>query len=170
VLLAPDGSVDATYRKIHLFGFSEGEATQLTAGTDLVVHDGRLGTLGLATCYDLRFPELFRGLVDRSVVAVSLVASWPERRIAHWRLLAQARAVEDQVYVLACNAVGTHAGVTMGGHSMVVDPWGEVLAEAGTDEQVLTVDVDLSSVAGIRERFPVLGDRRIGVAEGAGSF
>jgi predicted amidohydrolase len=117
------------------------------------VHDGRLGTLGLATCYDLRFPELFRGLVDRSVVAVSLVASWPERRIAHWRLLAQARAVEDQVYVLACNAVGTHAGVTMGGHSMVVDPWGEVLAEAGTDEQVLTVDVDLSSVAGIRERF-----------------
>ncbi len=162
VLLAPDGGVAATYRKIHLFGFSEGEATQLTAGTDLVVHNGRLGPLGLATCYDLRFPELFRAMVDRSVVAVSLVASWPDKRIAHWRLLAQARAVEDQVYVFACNAVGTHAGVTMGGHSLVADPWGEVLAEAGTDEQVLSVEVDLGSVAGIRERFPVLDDRRIG--------
>jgi len=168
VLLAPDGSVAATYRKIHLFGFSEGEATQLTGGAELVVHDGPVGTLGLATCYDLRFPELFRALVDRSATVVSLVASWPAKRVEHWRLLAQARAVEDQVYVLACNGVGAHAGVQMGGHSLVVDPWGQILAEAGGEaEEVLTVEVDVSSVGATRETFPVLPDRRIPVGDRA---
>jgi predicted amidohydrolase len=91
-----------------------------------------------------------------------MASAWPAKRVAHWRLLAQARAVENQMYVLACNTAGTHAGVAMGGHSMVVDPWGAVLAEAGEDEDVLVADVDLGSVAATRSGFPVLADRRLG--------
>lgn len=160
VLLAPDGTVTATYRKIHLFGFAEGEAALITRGTEVVTLGTWFGRLGLATCYDLRFPELFRAMVDRGVDVVSLVSGWPAPRIEHWRILARARAVENQAYVLACNGVGAHCGATLGGHSMVVDPWGEVLAEASGDaEEVLAVDVDVASVAATRERFPVLRDR-----------
>ncbi len=162
LLLAPDGEVLTTYRKIHRFGFSEGEVSQVSAGTDVVAHDGPLGRIGLATCYDLRFPELFRALVGQGAELVVIASSWPDQRIAHWRLLAQARAVEDQLLVVACNAVGTHAGVTLGGGSLVVDPWGEILAEAGTQQEVLTVEVDAEVVRQTRDRFPVLKDRRLG--------
>src|SRR5215210_5499897 len=157
VLLGPDGGVLAAYRKIHLFGFGEGEPKLMTPGSEIVVHDG----LGIATCYDLRFPEMFRGLLDRGALALVMASAWPEKRIAHWRLLAQARAVENQMFVVACNTAGTHAGVRMGGNSMVVDPWGVVLAEAGDDEDVLMVDIDLSSVPATRSSFPVLADRRL---------
>jgi predicted amidohydrolase len=160
VLLGPDGAVLASYRKVHRFGFAAGERRLLTAGTDVVVHDaGPLGRWALATCYDLRFPELFRAAVDRGAEVLLLVAGWPAARIAHWSLLARARAVEDQLLVLACNAVGDQGVVSLGGRSVVVDPWGEVLAEAGDDEQVVAVDVDVSAVARVRRAFPVLRDR-----------
>jgi predicted amidohydrolase len=157
VLLGADGAVLTSYRKMHLFGFGEGEPKLMTPGTEVVVHDG----LGVATCYDLRFPELFRALVDRGAIALVMASAWPAKRVGHWRLLAQARAVENQMYVVACNTAGTHAGVPMGGHSMVVDPWGVVLAEAGEEEEVLAVDLDLASVASTRASFPVLADRRL---------
>jgi len=157
VLVGPDGGILTTYRKVHLFGFGDGEPKLMTAGDGAVVH----GTLGLATCYDLRFPEQFRLLLDGGAEVVLLVAAWPAKRVAHWRLLVRARAVENQSYVLACNTAGTHAGVPMGAHSMVVDPWGAVLAEAGEHEEVLVVDLDEESVASTRSSFPVLGDRRL---------
>jgi predicted amidohydrolase len=157
VLLDAGGEVAATYRKIHLFGFSDGEPKLMTAGTDVVVHDG----LGIATCYDLRFPELFRALLDGGAVALVMASAWPAKRVAHWRLLAQARAVENQMYVVACNTAGTHSGTVMGGHSIVVDPWGTILAEAGDDEEVLVADIDLGSVPETRRSFPVLADRRL---------
>ena len=157
VLLGADGEVLTTYRKVHLFGFGEGEPKLMTPGDGPVVHDG----LGLATCYDLRFPEMFRALLDGGAEVVLMPAAWPAKRVHHWRLLAQARAVEDQLYVVACNTGGTHSGVPMGGHSMVVDPWGEVLAEAGDDEEVLVVDIDLEHVRRTRATFPVLADRRL---------
>jgi predicted amidohydrolase len=157
VLLGADGRVLTSYRKIHLFGFGEGEPKLMTAGGEVVVHDG----LGLATCYDLRFPEMFRALLDGGARALVMASAWPAKRVAHWRLLAQARAVENQMYVVACNTAGTHSGVPMGGHSMVVDPWGVVLAEAGDGEEVLTVELDLSSVDSTRSSFPVLADRRL---------
>ncbi|HTE73940.1 MAG TPA: carbon-nitrogen family hydrolase [Actinomycetes bacterium] len=157
VLLGPDGATLATYRKVHLFGFGEGEPKLMSAGDGLVVH----GRLGLATCYDLRFPEQFRLLLDAGAEVVLLVAAWPAKRVAHWRLLAQARAVENQTYVVACNTAGTHAGVPMGGRSIVVEPWGAVLAEADEDEVVLVVDLDLELVRATREQFPVLADRRL---------
>lgn len=157
VLLGPDGQILTIYRKVHLFGFGEGEPALLTAGPGVVVHAG----LGLATCYDLRFPEQFRLLLDAGADVVLLPAAWPMKRVHHWRLLAQARAVENQSYVVACNTAGTHAGVEMGGGSIVVDPWGTVLAEADTGEEVLVVDVDRDSVSRTRSLFPVLADRRL---------
>ncbi|MER8068945.1 carbon-nitrogen family hydrolase [Streptomyces sp. NPDC094034] len=163
LVLSPAGELVGAYRKIHRFGFDKGEATLMGAGDELVTVRLPETTLGLATCYDLRFPELFRGLVDAGAETLVVPAGWPARRRAHWTLLARARAVENQAYVLACASAGTHAGVEQSGHSIVVDPWGEVLAEAGTDEEVLTVDLDPASVATTRERFPALKDRRLGL-------
>ena len=158
VLLDRDGSILTTYRKVHLFGFGEGEPKLMTAGDGPVVHD----RFGLATCYDLRFPEQFRGLLDAGAQVVLLPAAWPAKRVGHWRLLSRARAIENQSYLLACNTAGTHAGVPMGGYSAVVDPWGEVLAEAGPDaEEVLVVQLDDELVSRTRTSFPVLADRRL---------
>ena len=103
--------------------------------------------------------ELWRALVDIDAHAVVVPAAWPAARLAHWRLFTSVRAVENQVLVMACNAVGTQAGAVLGGCSRVIDPWGEVLVEAGADEGVFTVDVDVSVVPTTRASFPVLGDR-----------
>ncbi|SDQ88771.1 nitrilase-related carbon-nitrogen hydrolase [Quadrisphaera sp. DSM 44207] len=165
LVLGPDGALLATYRKVHRFGFGAGEPLLLEAGEDVVT--ARLPapsgdvTTGLATCYDLRFPELFRALVDRGAQLVLVPAAWPAARVEQWSLLARARAVEDQVVLVAANTAGTHAGHRMGGRSAVVDARGRVLAEAGDDEQVLAVDVDLADAARWREEFPVLADRRL---------
>jgi predicted amidohydrolase len=163
LVFSPDGELHAGYRKIHRFGFDSGEAALMAAGHEVVTARHPAAVLGLATCYDLRFPELFRLLVDAGAEILVIPAGWPARRLAHWRLLVQARAVESQAYVVACGTAGTHAGVTQAGHSMVVDPWGEILAEAGPDEQVLTVDLDPARVAATRAEFPVLRDRVLGV-------
>ncbi|MFD0412968.1 carbon-nitrogen family hydrolase [Streptomyces sp. NPDC127108] len=162
LVFSPEGELAASYRKIHRFGFDKGEAVMMGAGTELVTARTPEAVLGLATCYDLRFPELFRGLVDDGAEVFVVPAGWPARRRAHWSLFARARAVEDQVFVLACGTAGTHAGVPQAGASVVVDPWGEVLAEAdGAEEVVLTVDLDLGKVAETREQFPALKDRRL---------
>jgi predicted amidohydrolase len=163
LVFTPSGDLAAAYRKIHRFGFDKGEAVLMGAGAELVTVRLPGTTLGIATCYDLRFPELFRGLVDAGAETLVLSAGWPERRRSHWTLLAQARAVENQAFVLACGTAGTHAGVPQAGHSIVVDPWGEVLAEAGAGEQVLTVDFDPGKVATTREQFPALKDRMLGL-------
>ncbi|GGT68921.1 carbon-nitrogen family hydrolase [Streptomyces lateritius] len=165
LVFSPRGELAASYRKIHRFGFDKGEAVMMAAGEELVTVEvpGQL-TLGVATCYDLRFPELFRGLVDAGAEAFVVPAGWPERRRTHWTLLARARAVENQAYVLACGTAGTHAGVEQAGHSIVVDPWGEVLAEAGPDEEVLRVTLDPAKVTTTRDQFPALKDRVLGVA------
>ncbi|MFD5144383.1 carbon-nitrogen family hydrolase [Streptomyces sp. NPDC058401] len=162
LVLSPTGELAATYRKIHRFGFDQGEAVLMSAGESLTTVALPEQTLGLATCYDLRFPELFRGLVDAGATTLVVSAGWPARRRGHWTLLNRARAVEDQSYVLACGTAGTNGGVEQAGHSLVVDPWGEVLAEAGPGEEVLTVDLDPKKVAETREQFPALKDRRLG--------
>ncbi|MFF5023975.1 carbon-nitrogen family hydrolase [Streptomyces collinus] len=164
LVFSPSGDLAAAYRKIHRFGFDKGEAVLMGAGREPVTVRLPETTVGLATCYDLRFPELFRSLVDAGAETLVIPAGWPERRRAHWTLLAQARAVENQAFVLACGTAGTHAGVPQAGHSIVVDPWGEVLAEAGAGEEVLTVDLDPAKPAATREQFPALKDRVLGLA------
>ena len=162
VLLDPQGGVAAVYRKMHLFGFSDGEPKLMTAGTEVVVADTAFGRVGLATCYDLRFPELFRALRDLDADVVVVPAAWPMARVDHWRLLAQARAVENQYVVVAVNTVGEQGGKAMGGYSAVIDARGALLAEASADaEQVIDVEVDLADVAVWREAFPVNADRRL---------
>ncbi|MEO7752986.1 MAG: carbon-nitrogen family hydrolase [Terracoccus sp.] len=167
LVFGPDGALVATYRKIHRFGFGAGEPRLLDAGTDLVVLDVPVrgssapARVGLSTCYDLRFPELYRRLVDAGAEVLVVPAAWPMPRVEHWTLLGRARAVEDQCVVVQCNTSGTHAGHEMGGHSQVVDATGKVLAVAGADEQVLSIEIDVPAVAAWREDFPVLGDRRL---------
>jgi predicted amidohydrolase len=162
VLLGPDGSVLATYRKIHRFGFGEGEPALMEAGADVVTAVLPGGTAaGLATCYDLRFPELFRRLLDAGARLVLVPAAWPAPRVEAWTLLGRARAIENQFVVVQCNTAGTHAGVAMGGRSQIVSATGEVIAAGGTGEEVLVAEADLAEVDAWRQRFPVLADRRL---------
>ena len=162
-----DGTLQATYRKIHRFGFGAGEPRLMEAGEQIVCADLAVGAdrapvrVGLSTCYDLRFPELYRAQLDRGATMFVIPAAWPRARVQHWTILAHARAIEDQCVVVACNTAGTHAGTEMGGHSQVVLPTGEAAAMAGLGEEVLSVDVDLGAVGSWRESFPVLGDRRL---------
>ncbi|MDK1473188.1 carbon-nitrogen family hydrolase [Streptomyces sp. 549] len=160
LVFAPDGTLAATYRKIHRFGFDRGEATLMSAGSAPVTVAAAGARLGLATCYDLRFPELFRALTDGGAQLLVVAAGWPEKRAEHWNLLARARAVENQAYVLACGTAGSHAGVPQAGRSAIIAPWGETLAEApDATEQVVTAELDLGELARVREEFPVLKDR-----------
>ena len=162
LLFAADGTRLATYRKIHRFGFGSGEPRLMDAGEDVVVVDLSGGVrAGLSTCYDLRFPELYRRQVDDGATVFVVPAAWPAARVRHWTLLAHARAVENQCVVIACNTAGTHAGTQMGGHSQVISAKGDALAMAGTDQEVLSVEVDMDAVTTWREEFPVLGDRRL---------
>ncbi|MEY4136753.1 MAG: hypothetical protein RL205_881 [Actinomycetota bacterium] len=168
VLFDPEGTRVATYRKIHLFGFAEGERTVMTGGEELVVVDTPLGTTGLATCYDLRFPELFRALTDSGATAFLVSSGWPLARIEHWDVLTRARAIEDQAWVIACNEVGTQGsdGVVLGGHSVVIDPRGAVIAQAGESEEILYAEIDPQEPGRWREAFPALADIRIGTDRG----
>jgi predicted amidohydrolase len=161
VVIDADGGILATYRKQHLFGWEDGEPSVMTAGDSLTVLPTPLGATGLATCYDLRFPELYRRLVDSGAEAFLMASGWPAPRIEHWDVLTRARAIEDQAWVVACNSAGTHAGMEMGGHSVVVDPRGAVVAQAGTSEEVLYADIDPSAARDWRMSFPVLADRRL---------
>ncbi|HEV2640573.1 MAG TPA: carbon-nitrogen family hydrolase [Actinocrinis sp.] len=162
-----EGELLAGYRKIHRFGFTEGEAAVMSPGEhpavfDLADIDGSVRTrVGLATCYDVRFPELYRKLLEVGTQTVLMVAAWPAARLEHWQTLVRARAIENQFFVLAAAAAGTQAGIRMSGHSMVVDPWGQVIAEAGDEETILYAEIDLDLVEQTREKFPVLKDRRI---------
>lgn len=163
VVLDPSGALVHAYRKVHLFGYGSDEAKLLTPGETVATAPGPGCTMGVTTCYDLRFPETYRLLVARGAQVLVVPAAWPAARLAHWRLLLAARAVENQAVVVGCNGAGTQAGTALGGHSAVVDPWGTVLAEAGDDEQVVEATVDLAAVEHLRRDFPVLDHCRIPV-------
>lgn len=159
-LVNPEGEIAALYKKVHLFGFAGGESSILSAGTELVTATINGTTTALTTCYDLRFPEQYRALTDKGAEIFLIPMGWPERRIEHMRVLAQARAIENQGFVVAVNAVGQSGDVHLNGHSMVIDPWGVIVAEgAANQEENLLVDIDVTLVAKTRAAFPVLKDR-----------
>ena len=112
----------------------------------------------MATCYDLRFPEQFRELTHQGALAFLITSGWPSARIHAWDVLVRARAIEDQAWVIACNQVGLQRGVYLGGHSAVVDPIGEVISRASTEETILSATVAPDAVARWRGEFPALGD------------
>lgn len=160
VLIDPAGEVVHTYRKVHVFGYRSRESELLRPGAGVSVARTALGSVGATTCYDLRFPELWRALVDAGAETVLVPAAWPAARRDHWRLFTSCRAVEEQLVIVACNAVGVQNGTVLGGYSRVVDPWGSVLAEADDEEGITSCEVDLEVVARTRAEFPVLADRR----------
>lgn len=169
VHLGPDGSVRAIYRKIHLFDVDLPDGTRLSEsstvepGHELVVTDMPFGKLGLSVCYDVRFPELYRGLVDRGAIALAIPAAFTlTTGKDHWHVLLRARAIEAQSYVLAAAQVGNHFGTRVSyGHALICDPWGTVLAECGEGEGVATAWIDPAVVTRIRESLPSLRHRVI---------
>lgn len=164
VLVDTSGNIAQVYRKIHVFGYKSRETELLTPGTSLSVVASPVGQLASTTCYDLRFPGLWQEISSRGAEAVVAPAAWPAARREHWRLLTQARAVEHQVWVFACNATGKQGDVQLGGFSRVVDPSGRVIAECGDGEEVIVVEVDLGRVSEVRTEFPVIADR-LGLAD-----
>jgi predicted amidohydrolase len=159
LLLGPEGNTVACYRKIHLFGYQSDERTILTSGRDVVVVDTPWGKSGFSTCYDLRFPELFRLMVDGGAKFFLIPSAWPMARLEAWRLFNRARAHENLAYLISCNCAGKNVGTQYAGHSMIVDPLGQVIAEGGEKEEVVTAEIDPGLVDSTREEFSFLDNR-----------
>ena len=161
---APNGRMLGVYRKIHLFRLMQ-EEKYLQGGSSPLMLDLPWGKTALAICYDLRFPELFRRYALEGARMVIIPAEWPLERIEHWRALMIARAIENQCYMVAVNAAGQTGDTIFGGHSMIVDPWGKVVVEAGESPALLTVDIEMDLVDDVRRRIPVFEDRNPGTYE-----
>ena len=149
-----------SYRKTHLIGLMQ-EDRYLGAGQQAEVFETAWGTSACAICYDLRFPELFRRYALAGAGVMIIPAEWPTARIEHWRTLLRARAIENQAVVIACNRVGSDRANHFGGHSVVIDPWGNILVEGDDQTGLLTASVDLDSIAKAREFLPIFRDRRV---------
>lgn len=159
------------YDKIHLFDVRVPDSTEAyreskrtMAGSTPLVIATPFGNLGIAVCYDLRFPELFRSMLDREVNVVALPAAFTQRTgQAHWHTLLKARAIENLCYVVAAAQTGEHPGGRLTyGHSMVIGPWGEVLAEAAAGPGVVAASMDVDYLQRLRMQFPALSHRRLG--------
>jgi len=156
---APNGRMLGIYRKIHLFGLMDEDKWLQPGGASLAL-DLPWGNTALAICYDLRFPELLRKYAVDGAKMIIIPAMWPLARVEHWRALLTARAIENQCYIVACNAAGLTGDTVFGGHSMIIDPWGRVVVEGGESPQLLTAEIELDMVEEIRSRITVLADRR----------
>ena len=168
VHVGPDGEIQSVYRKIHLFdvevdGAVYAESSTEDPGDEIVVTDLADGLrLGMSVCYDLRFPELYRILALRGAELLTVPAAFtlPTTR-DHWEVLVRARAIENQCFVIAANQIGNHpGGLRSGGRSLIVDPWGLVLATAPDTECAIVADLDLENLRDIRRRLPSLARRR----------
>lgn len=154
------GTVQAIYRKTHLWGYDAEEAERLVPGESLGITEFQGFTVGLTTCYDLRFPELYRGLLDAGVSLFVVPSAWPYPRVEHWRALPRARAIENLAYVATANGTGSMGDATLCGRSTVYGPWGTTVASTSDDPTLLTADLDPDRVTAIRAEFPPLRDRR----------
>jgi predicted amidohydrolase len=168
VHVGPDGDVQGAYRKVHLFdvevdGTVYRESEHESPGEELVVTTTAGGIeVGLTVCYDVRFPELYRALAVRGARVLTIPAAFtlPTTR-DHWEVLVRARAIENACFVVAANQIGEHApGLRSGGRSLIVDPWGVVLAQAPDRETFIVADLDLEGQARVRATLPVLSHRR----------
>jgi len=165
----PGGEMQACYRKIHLFDVtvpdaneSYKESNSMYPGDELECVDTPVGRIGLAICYDMRFPEMFRRLVDAGATVFTLPAAFTKPTgEAHWHVLLRARAIENLAYVIAPGQYGDHPdGRATYGHSLIVDPWGRILAEQATGDCVVAADIEPDLPARLRAEFPALANRR----------
>jgi predicted amidohydrolase len=160
----PRGERVCRYDKIHLFGFQKGEESYdesrtIVPGADVMTFEAPFGRVGLSVCYDLRFPELFRAMGACSLMVVPAAFTYTTGR-AHWELLLRARAVENQCYVLAAAQGGLHEnGRRTWGQSILIDPWGKIVAELAEGEGVVVGQIDADVLAGVRESLPALRHR-----------
>src|SRR5687767_9694191 len=169
VHVGPDGEVKGVYRKIHMFdvvvgGIEYRESASEEPGDEIVISDASGVPLGLTVCYDLRFPELFRILAIRGARVITLPAAFTKvTGQAHWEILIRARAIENQAFVVAADQIGTHPPdkESFGG-SMIVDPWGEVLARAPDEECFIAANLDFARQDEVRDKLPSLANRVAG--------
>ncbi|MGH7927058.1 MAG: carbon-nitrogen hydrolase family protein [Candidatus Binatia bacterium] len=169
MLFAPSGELLASYRKIHLFdvdlanGVSLRESSTREYGASVVVAKTDLGAMGLTICYDLRFPELYRRLAAKGADLIFVPSAFTAfTGQAHWEPLLRARAIENQTYVIAPDQFGTSPkSFETHGHSMIVDPWGKVIAELPDGPGVITAEIDLDYLAKVRSELPALKHRRL---------
>jgi len=159
VLIDPSGEIACTYRKIHLFGYQSQESQLLTPGKDVTVIKTPWGRMGFSTCYDLRFPELYRRMLDQGAQIFLIPSAWPKIRLDAWVLFNQVRALENLAYLISCNCAGNNQGTALAGNSMMVSPLGKVLARAGEGEQIISLDIDTKAVDQVRSEFPAVSDR-----------
>jgi predicted amidohydrolase len=169
LLFDPSGQLIASYRKIHLFdvdlanGVSLRESESRAHGADVVVAQTELAAMGLSVCYDLRFPELYRGLADRGAQVIFVPSAFTAfTGAAHWETLLRARAIENQVFIIAADQFGKSAkSFECHGHSMIIDPWGTILAELPDGPGMITAEIDLDHLTKVRAELPALQHRRI---------
>ena len=159
LIINKQGKLVHLYSKLHLFKLMD-EHLYLESGEEKGLFDLDNRTFGGVICYDIRFPEWIRAHTAKGAEAVFVVAEWPAPRLSHWRSLLIARAIENQCFVIACNRSGTDPNNNFAGHSMIIDPWGEVLAEAGAGEEILSAVIELDLVKDIRRQIPIFEDRR----------
>lgn len=159
ILFDRTGKNVAAYRKIHLFTYKSREAEILTPGGELTVADTEFGAVGLSSCYDLRFPEMYRMMMDMGAEIFLVTAGWPYPRLEAWEIFNRARAAENVCFLISCNSAGRQAGLTALGHSKVVDPFGTVIADSDFRETIVRAEIDAGAVKKIRADFPVLNDR-----------
>lgn len=159
IVFDPRGEQVARYAKLHPFSYG-GETKHYAAGEEIVTYRWHDFTAAPVVCYDLRFPEAFRHAARRGAELFTVIASWPVQREAHWLALLRARAIENQAYVIGVNRAGVDPELSYGGRSQVIDPRGEILADAGAGPGVLAADVDRSALLEYRTYFPALDDIR----------
>lgn len=159
-VINPDGKLVAIYDKVHLFGLMN-EDKYFVNGKKINIFNLNGIDSSCVICYDIRFCELIRKIALSKVKLLFVTAEWPHPRLDHWRTLLIARAIENQMYVVACNRVGKSGKNTFFGHSIAINPWGKILGELIEEkEDFLTVDIDLSIVEEVRNKIPVFNDRR----------
>jgi predicted amidohydrolase len=159
VVTSPDGRIAGRYAKLYPFALG-GEREHYRAGDDVVTITCGEFVVAPFVCYDLRFPEIFRRAAKRGAQLFAVIANWPEARVEHWITLLRARAIENQAYVIGVNRCGSDPKLRYPGRSLIVDPSGEVLGDAGGDERIVTADASAQRVESYRAELPFLRDMR----------
>lgn len=154
-----DGQVKGKYRKIHLFSYG-GETKTFSAGNQTTVFNSQFGKIGLAICYDIRFPEFIRHLTNKGMQILLVNAQWPAARIEHWHTLLRARAIENQIFVVGVNRLGRKGPIVYNGHSVVFDPWGNEILCLDEKKEIGLCKIDLQKLEIIRKQYPFLKERR----------
>jgi omega-amidase len=159
IVLSPEGRVIERYHKLHPFSYG-GESQHYAPGGALTLFEWGGLKVAVFICYDLRFPEAFRLAVQAGAQALVVIANWPAAREQHWTTLLQARAIENQAYVVGVNRVGSDPRLSYSGRSLIIDPRGRMMADGGTEEGLITAELNVDAVVQYQREFPVLADLR----------